>query len=311
MSAPAPFFAEVAEAPPGTQAAWLTAADGVRLRVASVPGGTKGTILLFPGRTEYIEKYGRCATEMLARGYSSILIDWRGQGLADRQLDDQNTGHVMHFADYQMDVDALLAHARAIALPEPFYLVAHSMGGCIGLRALMNGLPVNAAVFSAPMWGIAITGLLRPIAWSLSWAARQIRLGHRYAPGTTPKAYVEQFPFEDNTLTRDAGMFDYMQRQVAAHPELSLGGPSLHWLYEALRETRDMARAPAPDMPTVAFLGTNERVVDTQPIHDRMAGWPGAELILVEDAEHEVIMEVPETRERFFTRMDAHFSAHP
>ena len=72
---------------------WLTAADGVRLRVGlwSHPGA-QGTVLLLPGRTEYVEKYGRAAADLRSRGYATLAIDWRGQGLADRALDDPMSG---------------------------------------------------------------------------------------------------------------------------------------------------------------------------------------------------------------------------
>ena len=315
MADPAPFHHDVAEGPPA-QAVWVMAADGVRLRLAiwrpgaSKEGDAPGTVLLFPGRTEYIEKYGRAAGVLTGMGYATISIDWRGQGLADRALSDRNTGHVMNFDDYQMDVAALMDTARAQDLPEPYYLLAHSMGGGIGLRALMNGLPVKAAVFSAPMWGIALKGFMRPMAWALGWLARRLWLGHLYAPGTKPETYVRESPFEDNVLTTDPEMFAYMQRQIAAHPELALGGPSLRWLYQALVETRDMARNPAPDIATLTFLGSNERVVDTAPIHSRMSGWANGKLDLIEGAEHEVMMETPETRDHVFGAIAAHFAAH-
>lgn len=311
MPQAAPFFDDVACGPPGAVAEWLTADDGVRLRAAYWPKGNKGTVLMFPGRTEYIEKYGHAAGEFAAMGYATACIDWRGQGLADRALDDPNTGHVLEFSDYQMDVAAMLAAMRARGLPEPYYLVAHSMGGCIGLRALMNGLPVNAAAFSAPMWGIAITGLLRPVAWSLSWFSRILGFGHAYAPGTKPATYVQDAAFENNVLTTDREMFALMLRQVSEHPDLALGGPSLQWLYEALQETRAMANEPSPDMPAVAWLGGNERVVDTGPIHERMARWPGGRLEIVEGAEHEVLMETPDRRRRIYDGIAAHFAAHP
>ncbi len=311
MPGTAPFHHRVAEGPGTAGAVWATASDGVRLRLAIWPQGDRGTVLLFPGRTEYVEKYGRAAQDLAALGYATISVDWRGQGLADRLLDDGNTGHVMHFPDYQMDVAEMLATAQARGLPRPWYLLAHSMGGGIGLRALMHGLPVRAVVFTAPMWGIRLSSRLRPIAWALSWAARHSRFGRLYAPGTKPETYVKAEPFEDNSLTTDPGMYAYMQRQVAAHPELALGGPSLHWLYEALIENRAMARMASPAIPALTFLGTNERIVDTAPIHERMGRWPGGELRMIEGAEHEVIMERPVIRDRFFAEAAAHFAAHP
>jgi lysophospholipase len=310
MTKAGPFHHDVAEGPDKAHAMWAQASDGVRLRLAIWPGNGNGTVLLFPGRTEYIEKYGRAAGDLAKRGFAVIAIDWRGQGLADRALDDRNTGHVMHFADYQMDVDVMVKTARAQGLPEPYYLLAHSMGGCIGLRALMNGLPVRAAAFTAPMWGIAISGLMRPVAWVLAAIASRVGLGHRYTPGTKPVSYVGDAAFEDNFLTTDPDMFAYMQRQIAAHPELALGGPSMRWLYEALRESRAMAALPSPSLATLTYLGTNERVVDTAPIHDRMRRWPGGQLRIVEGAEHEVLMERPDIRTQAFDEIAAHFSAH-
>ncbi|MDX5351429.1 MAG: alpha/beta hydrolase, partial [Paracoccaceae bacterium] len=160
---PAPFHAQVADGPPGAVSVWVRA-GGTRLRLAWWQAGGQGTVLLLPGRTECVEKYGRAAGDLVARGFSVITIDWRGQGLADRALPDPLVGHVGDFAEYQQDLDAMIATARQAGLPEPFFLLAHSMGGCIGLRGLMRGLPVKAAVFSAPMWGISMAAWLRPVA---------------------------------------------------------------------------------------------------------------------------------------------------
>ncbi len=311
LTTAAPFYHDVALGPADARALWVTASDRVRLRVGLWPSGAKGTVLLFPGRTEYVEKYGLLAGDLNAMGYAVAAIDWRGQGLADRDLPDRNTGHIGEFSDYQLDVAAMLDCLAAQGLPEPHYLIAHSMGGCIGLRALMRGLDVRAAVFSAPMWGIAISGLMRPVAWSMSWVAHALGLGHHYVPGTKPETYVNQFPFEDNLLTTDPQQFAYMQNQLAAHPDLALGGPSLNWLYKALLETRDMAEEPAPDVPALTFLGSNERIVDVAPVHARMSGWPNGKLVMVEGAEHEVLLEVPQRRDAILAGIRDHFAAHP
>ena len=307
---PAPFHADVADGPDGGCAYWLTAEDGVRIRVAVWNGGTKGTVLLFPGRTEYAEKYGRTAVDLQTRGYSTVAIDWRGQGLADRLQGNPDIGHVEDFKQYQADLRAVLAALPEFEMPDQKFLVGHSMGGCIGLRALMEGLDVKAAAFTAPMWGIAMGKPKRTAAWIVSTLARSVGADKALAPGTAEKTYVLANPFDDNMLTTDQEMFNYMKTQVEAHPALALGGPSLAWLNEGLKECRALRMRPTPSVPTLTFLGTHERIVDVSAIHDRMARWPRGTLEMVDGSEHEVLMEGKATREATITAITAHFDAH-
>ncbi len=307
----APFHAKIADGPAGGRAVWLQASDGVRIRVGVwAAGGAKGTVILLPGRTEYVEKYGRTAADLAARGYDMLAVDWRGQGLADRLQDDRMSGHVDDFDAYQRDLDAVFAFARAEGMAEPYYLMAHSMGGCIGLRGLMRGVPVQAAAFTAPMWGILIAAWMRPLAVALSTASKYFAFDHRYAPGTGPRTYVLEAGFAGNTLTSDAEMWGYMRDQARAHPELTLGGPSLGWLKAALHECHALAQMPSPALPALVALGTQERIVDTGPIHARMALWQGGKLDLYPGAEHEVLMERAALRTRFFDSACALFEAH-
>lgn len=307
----APFFEDIARGPTGGAAHWLTTADGLRIRVVHWTGSdAKGTILLFPGRTEYIEKYGPAAVDFLARGYATVAIDWRGQGLSDRTSDTYTLGDVAHFTDYQHDVNAALDHARALKLPEPFFLVAHSMGGCIGLRALHNGLPVKAAAFSAPMWGITLNPLMRTIAWLASGLSRKTGIDQTLAPGQVSESYVTRVDHSENTLTSDQAMFEFMQMQLREEPKLSLGGASLRWLNESLREMRTLSKMPSPDMPCCTFLGSDESIVDPTRIRSRMADWTGGALHLTDGAQHEVMLETLEIRTRVFDTTTAFFDQH-
>ncbi len=306
----APFHAALADGPQG-YARWLAAVDGVHIRVGVWPHeGAKGTVFLLPGRTEYIEKYGRAAGDLAARGYATLSIDWRGQGLADRPLDQSGTGHVGTFAEYQLDMDAVLTFARAEDLPQPWFLMAHSMGGCIGLRTLTRDHPFKAAAFSAPMWGILMAAWMRPMAVALATASRWFNFDDRLVPGTKEVTYVLQSGFVDNSLTTDPEMWDYMRQQALACPELTLAGPSLGWLQAALTECHALSLLPSPDLAVVTALGLQERIVDTGPIHTRMSVWPKGKLSLYPGAEHEVMMERPDTRTRFFDEACALFDLH-
>ena len=305
----APFHAAVADGPPGAVCVWAQA-GAVRIRLAWWTGGTKGTVLLLPGRTECVEKYGRAAGDLVARGYSVATIDWRGQGLADRALPDRMAGHVGDFSEYQQDLDVMLEEVRRAGLPEPYFLMAHSMGGCIGLRALMRGLPIRAAVFSAPMWGISMAAWLRPVATVVAALSVPLRYAHRYAPTTGGDAYLLTAPFQGNVLTTDREMWDYMVCQLREVPDLALAGPSIAWLRAALKECAGLAALPAPRVPAICAIGTAEKVVDVAPVHLRMAAWANGQLDLYPGAEHEIMMEGPAVRKRFFDRAASLFDAN-
>jgi lysophospholipase len=293
----APFFADLAEGPEGGRAVWVRASDGVRLRAAVWASGDRGTVFVFPGRTEVAEKYGRIASEFAAFGLSTVAIDWRGQGLADRVGRDPMMGHVGVFADYQQDWDAVRNFAQDAGLPAPWFLIGHSMGGAIGLRAVLrDGHPFSAAAFSAPMWGIRMAPHMRPVAWAVPRAARALGRGEVYSPGAQRDSYLASAAFDGNTLTTCPDQFAYMQRQVRHDGRFALGGPSLHWLHEALEEIRALRAAPLPALPVFTGLGADEMVVDPVAVSALARKWERGRFALFDGARHELMMEREEVR---------------
>jgi lysophospholipase len=77
-----------------------------------------------------------------------------------------------------------------------------------------------------------------------------------------------------------------------------------------LIEANALAARPAPKTPILTFLGTNERIVRTKTIHQRMQTWENGTLVMVEGAEHEILMERPEIRNDAFDKMAKLFTAH-
>ncbi len=315
MTGTAPLFDSLADGPEGGRAIWLTTTDGVRIRAGFWPasGVSVGTVVFLPGRTEYIEKYGPAARDLQARGWSMVTLDWRGQGLSDRALADPMLGHVERFTDYQADLDALMAWLQhsgsAEGLTGPYMLMSHSMGGLIGLRALIRGLPFRASVFSAPMWGIRIPLWRKPLAGVMRRLPLALPQHRGYAPTTSGQSYILRTAFDENHLTGDVHTWGWLHNQLETEPGLRLGGPSLGWLRSALRECAGIARLPAPATPSLVALGSLEHIVTPRAIHQRMRGWTGARLDLYAGARHEVPMETPEHRRRFYDSAHELFSA--
>lgn len=325
----APFHRLPGDARPVPRALWARADDGVRLRLAlwaatagaADAGGAaadagRGTVLLLPGRSEYVEKYAPVATRLAATGRTVLAIDWRGQGASDRLLADPLPGHVADFADYQRDLAAMTGLAEGLGLPRPWHLLSHSMGGAIALRALTRGLAVATAAFSAPMFGIRAGGPLPEGAASLAasgLAGLLVAFGRGGRPlppmraqgGVDRRAAPTDAGFATNLLTSDRAEWDRFTAEAAAWPELMIGAPTFQWVGAALRECRALARLPSPALPVLISLSGDEGIVSTRAIRARAARWPGATLLDLPGARHEALFEAPATRNRLLDAVTA------
>lgn len=301
---PAPFFAEVADAPDGAEARWLRTADGVRLRSVVWPQGERGTAFLFSGRTEYAEKYGRTARRFAARGLAVATLDWRGQGLSDRYAPNPKLGYVEDFRQFQQDVAALLGAAPVRALPKPWYLVSHSMGGAIALRSLLERSDFAGAVFCAPMWQLKMATATRELTNRATQLAQLLGLGAKRLPGTSDEPTALANGFDGNLLTSDPEQYAWVQTQVRDHPELGLGGPSLQWTRAALQEIARLYVAPLPRLPVLVLLGAEEEVVAPGVIRHQTALMPQAELAVFSGARHELFLERPAIQDELWAAFD-------
>src|SRR5580658_9936776 len=144
--------------PPGAIVESLHAVDGLRLRAArwTPSRRVRGTIALFTGRAEFIEKYFETIGQLLDRGFSVAALDWRGQGGSARQLGNPRKGHIDDFSLFERDLVAFAAQALVPSCPKPWFGLAHSMGASILLMVAHSGrCPFERLVLTSPMIGIA------------------------------------------------------------------------------------------------------------------------------------------------------------
>lgn len=294
----APLY-DLRDVPAGGNALFVAAADGTQIRVAFWKGGDRGTVLLFPGRTEYIEKYGRVISRLQERNLNVVVIDWRGQGLSDRTDGRLDRGYVANFLDYQQDIAAALAAPEIAALKGPRLLFSHSMGGCIGLRAMVDGLDIKAAIFSSPMWGFTAPLATVLLVKTLDF----IGLGKSLAPGMKPGFYVLDDPFEGNEMTNDPDHYAMFRDHLETAPSLGLGGPTIHWAVQTEREMAQLFKTPFPDIPTLIFKVEQELVVDPEAISAMAAKMPNGRLEVV-NSKHEVWMETPDIQDHVWQMID-------
>lgn len=302
--------------PPGGTAPaavwWMRAVDGVRLRGAHWPcDGARALAVLLSGRTEFLEKMAVPAAALVARGYEVVTVDWRGQGLSDRLLEPPEKGHVVSFADYQRDLDALIRHGRVADSTLPRILIGHSMGGAIATAAMLRpeiAEQFRAVVLSAPMYSIALSAPMRVAAWLTLRIGNLLGRTEGWPPfGKPAETYVLTNP-QENVLTHDAAIWDWLVATARAHPDLNLGMPTLGWFGAANREMRRLGASSPLDRPGLCLLGGAEAVVDPRAVRQTAARL-GLELVEIAGARHEHLVEGEPYRAQAWSAIDGFLKA--
>src|SRR5215831_3765876 len=161
-------------APSGATTGIFKSSGGMKLRFARwepTRPPKRGTVCVFQGRGEFIEKYFEVVADLRRRGFAVATMDWRGQGGSGRALSNPSNGYVRSFAEYDQDHSSFM---KEIVLPDcqpPFIALAHSMGGHVLLRNAASPASWFARmVLSAPMIDIARQELGAPHALARVYA---------------------------------------------------------------------------------------------------------------------------------------------
>ncbi len=285
------------------QTEWVSPEPGIRLRFAKWVGGSKGTIHIFNGRTEYIEKYADLISEFCAQGYSVTAHDWRGQGLSTRNKRHPARCHIDDFDEFQRDADAIIKASND--LPSPRLLFCHSMGGAIGMHFLMRTNVISSVVFAAPMWGIYVPKPLRLFAPLVLWGVKRWNAQWKCVVGTREAAYETYTKFRRNLLTNDKAEYQNLQKNLTLFPELAVGGPTYYWYFAALREMEMIRTAKIPDIPALVFVGTNEKVVEPHAIQNLATNNQNIRLVTIKNAKHEIYVETPKIRKQMWSHLES------
>lgn len=296
-------------APPGAVEQDVQAADGVRLRTVrwASSSNRRGTVAIFGGRGEFIEKYFEVARDLISRGFAVAILDWRGQGGSERPLRNARKGHVDDFLYYGRDLDAFVDSILAPHCPSPWFGLAHSMGGTILLMVDEAGrLPFKRLVLTSPM--IAVKGVShRTTVRLLLEMLDAVGMGAAFLPGEG-SGNLWSAPFEGNVFTTDPARFARIAKLEGAAPELGLGGPTIGWAHAAFRLMRRFEEPNFPRRlatPTLIVASGADRIVETSAAESFAARMDSGRIIVVDGARHELLIERDSFRNQFWAAFDA------
>jgi lysophospholipase len=293
--------------PPGFVWGTFVAADGAVLRWGHLPiRNARAECVLVGGFGEFIEKHFETVRDLAARGVAVWCLDWRGQGgsIRPRRLPTRPRAR-----NFDRDAEDLAAFAAA-KLPGrlPRLLVAHSMGGAIGLLCLKRHPRLfAAAVLSSPMVGLR-TGRLPPtLIRVITRPARAAGLGACFIPGAR-KWRPSRLPSpERSRITADAERCRLRHAWFSADPRLRHDEATYGWVDSALGL---VARISKPEflaaIDTPILLGRPGREVVVSRKAQRRAAHllPDCTLVELRESKHDPFLERDAIRDYWLSRLD-------
>jgi lysophospholipase len=298
--------------PLGASTGYIEVRKGIRLRFASwqsVLRERSGTVCIFPGRTEFIEKYFEVVGELRRRGFAVAVLDWRGQGGSSRLTRNPLKGHINDFAEYEEDLSHFM---KAVVLPDcptPYYALGHSMAAMVLFKAATKrGCWFNRMVMTAPM--VKILGLPMPqrVCEQVADGLTLFGLGKRPVPGDKKKYWTSQEEFEGNPVTSDRERFLRNLSVLQAAPELAVGPPTIGWLkasLDAIALLRNDRFPPRIRVPVLMLAAGDDQVVSSKAIEELAARLRAGAQLVLRGSRHEILQERDAIREQFWAACDA------
>ncbi|WP_323660277.1 lysophospholipase L2 [Pectobacterium versatile] len=273
-------------------------------------------VVVFSGRIESYVKYSEVAYDLFHSGYDVLIMDHRGQGRSGRVLQDGHRGHVLRFSDYVDDAETLCQQHIGPKHYTRRFALAHSMGGAILAQLLIRQPETfDAVALCAPMFGIRLPLPHCVAGWIVDWAERHPAIRDYYAIGT---GQWRPLPYRMNVLTHSRERYQRGIRFYADSPDLRIGGPTYHWVREAIQAGKQLlAQASAVTTPLLLLQAGEERVVDNrsqntfcQALAQSGNANSNGVLQVIHGARHEILFETDNLRAQAFALILAHFARY-
>jgi acylglycerol lipase len=244
-----------------------TTRDGlIQMRRRWRPAGAAcGAVLLLHGIAEHGGRYEHVGRRLADAGFEVVACDHRGYGRSGGRR-----GHVDSWSQFSDDLEDQLAEVRSLGLPT--IILAHSMGGLIAVRYLVDGRPgPDLLVLSGPALGAEIPMHLRLVAPVMSRLMPTFEIKEDGDPALLSK---------DDRV----GEVFYADPYRVPYPTARLGSE----LMKAIAEARE--GIDAITMPTLVLHGGDDRLVPTTA-SEILEALPNVERRVYGDLRHEIFNE--------------------
>ena len=278
---------------------------GRRLRYGfAIPDDAETIVFYLPGLAEPAEKAFETGRNMLERGCGFAVMDWFGQGGSGRYLPNPHKRHAGPFEDDLADFHECLTRLAPKLKGKKLVMLAHSMGGNLGLRYLHDHPSTfESAAFTAPMIGIYAVKSIPPFITNYLAAGLSAIAGNFYVMGGGDWKFPALLPAMDKAFLSSDPVRAALQNQLfKANPEIVVSDVTYGWIYHAYNSCAALS-AQLSGIQTHVLLAAagKDFLVDSAAIKTASSVMSHATFLEFPDSRHEILMERDEIRDRFLS----------
>lgn len=273
------------------QEGYFLAEDNVHLRYKMfLPKDTKATIVISHGFTEFMEKYNEMIYYFLKEGYGVCMLDHRGHGGSEREIENLSKVYVEDMDVYVEDFHTFL---EDVVIPanqhKKLYLYAHSMGGCVG-ALFLEEYPgyFEKAILNAPMLGFKTEDYPQNVAKVTGNLMCLLGQGDSYVFGHGD--FAKEYDFEKACMSSEA-RYSYFLNLRSENEKYQNNGATFEWLKSAFSGTdkvREKENMKKINCPILIFQAENDQYVTDYGEYYFVNHVKQAKLIYVPGAKHEI-----------------------
>lgn len=155
-------------------------------------GAVRAALLVVHGHGEHSGRYANVVNCLVPSGFAVYAFDHRGHGRSPGQR-----GHVDRFDEFDQDVRAFRALVREQEPGRPVFMIAHSLGGLIGVYSLLHdpsgwaGAVVSGSLLGQV--GVAPAMLMAARVMSKVWPRFSLKTGLEVAALSRDPTVVDAY----------------------------------------------------------------------------------------------------------------------
>lgn len=272
----------------------------------------KAKIVIQHGFTENAEKYEEVVYYFLKEGYSVYIMDLRGHGYSEREIDNSSKVYVRHFSDYVEDLKCFMDQiVRVEESQNPCFLYAHSMGGGVGASFLeLYPEYFRAAVLTTPMLEIECGDYPEKVAETIALVMNVMGRGEEYIWGQKP--FSADYNFEKSSCGTEE-RYEYFLDLKKECTEYQTSSGTFAWLKTCIAATNKIISrewASKVECPVLLFQAEQDKMVRRSGQYRFAKNTKQTQVVYVEDAKHEIYTAESRIRIPYFNRIFEFWAEH-